>query len=166
MNLKSKPFIHNALERSIDDISLTVSQSAHFEFKGNFAEVMAVTLKIEKAQYEQAVAWLRDLLAGAVFDSKRLSVIVAKLAQELPTEKRDGNTIATAWANNLTYDASKSSSQACELLNRLEFIPHVAEMLEKEPNVVTEKMEELRKHCKFLSAIVMRCAYPDQHDSA
>ncbi|OXG18692.1 cytoplasmic protein [Cryptococcus neoformans Tu401-1] len=134
-------------EQTVNELEdLTVSQSAHFEFKGNFAEVMAVTLKVEKAQYEQAVAWLRDLLAGAVFDSKRLSVIVAKLAQELPTEKRDGNTIATAWANNLTYDASKSSSQACELLNRLEFIPHVAEMLEKEPNVVTEKMEELRKH--------------------
>lgn len=127
---------------------------------------MAIALKVEKDQYEQAVAWLRDLLAGAIFDSKRLSVIVAKLAQELPTEKRDGNTIATAWANNLTYDASKSSSQACELLNRLEFIPRVAEMLEKEPDVVTEKMEELRKHCMFLSAIEVRCVCPDQHDSA
>ncbi|WWD18715.1 hypothetical protein CI109_103169 [Kwoniella shandongensis] len=135
---------HEEVVNQLND--LTVSQDTHFEFRGVFAEIVCVSLKVQKTQYEEAVSWLRDLLTGAIFSKERLSVIVAKLAQELPTEKRDGNSIAASWATQLAYDSAKSSSQSCDLLNRIEFIPATAELLEKEPETVIKHLEELRSH--------------------
>ncbi|TYJ56451.1 hypothetical protein B9479_002854 [Cryptococcus floricola] len=137
---------HEQVVNQLDD--LTVSQLAHFEIKGNFAEVMVVRLKVQKDQYEEAVQWLRDLLTGVIFDKERLGVIIAKLTQELPQEKRDGNTIAVAFANQLTYDSSKSASQTCDLLARLEFIPRVGEMLAEggaKAEEVVNALEELKQ---------------------
>ncbi|KAK8858824.1 hypothetical protein IAR55_003054 [Kwoniella newhampshirensis] len=135
---------HEEVVNQLND--LTVSQQTHFEFKGSFAEVLCVSLKVQKTQYGEAVEWLRDLMTGAVFSKERLAVIVAKLMQELPTEKRDGNTVAVTWANQLAYDSNKSSSQSCDLLNRLEFIPAAADMLEKEPETLIMHMEDLRAY--------------------
>ncbi|WWC88419.1 uncharacterized protein L201_003330 [Kwoniella dendrophila CBS 6074] len=135
---------HEEVVNQLND--LTVSQQTHFEFRGSFAEVLCVSLKVQTKQYEEAVAWIRDLVTGAIFTKERLSVIVARLLQELPQEKRDGSTIAVAWANKLTYDDSKSASQNCDTLNKLEFIPKAAELLEKEPDTVIKALEELRAH--------------------
>ena len=77
----------------------------------------------------------------------RLSVIVAKMLQELPFEKRQGSSIARAWINKLAYDSDKATSEACALLHSLEFIPAVAEALEKDPESVIAKMNELRQYC-------------------
>ncbi|WVR06565.1 hypothetical protein IAU60_003596 [Kwoniella sp. DSM 27419] len=143
---------HEEVVNQLND--LTVSQSTHFEFRGSFAEILCVGLKVQKDQYEQAITWIRDLVTGAVFTKDRLAVIVAKLLQELPSEKRDGNSIAHAWANKLTYDENKSTSQSCELLNRLEWIPSVAETLENDPETVIQKLEELRQH--LLDPSIMR----------
>ncbi|WWC62849.1 uncharacterized protein I303_105447 [Kwoniella dejecticola CBS 10117] len=135
---------HEEVVNQLND--LTVSQQTHFEFRGNFAEVLCVSLKVQTQQCEEAVAWIRDLVTGAIFTQDRLSVIVARLLQELPQEKRDGATIAVAWANKLTYDESKSTSQHCDTLQRLDFIPKAAELLEKEPETVINALEELRRH--------------------
>ncbi|OCF37287.1 cytoplasmic protein [Kwoniella heveanensis BCC8398] len=134
-------------EEAVDQLNdLTVAQMCHWEFRGNFAEVLCLSLKVQKTQYEEAIAWIRDLVTGVIYDKDRLTVIIAKLIQELPSEKRDGNSIAVAWANKLTYDTQKSSSQQTDLLDRLEFVPSIAETLEKEPDSVIQKLEELRQH--------------------
>ena len=80
----------------------------------------------------------------------RLSVIVAKMLQELPFEKRQGSSIARAWINKLAYDSDKATSEACALIYSLEFIPAVAEALEKDPESVIAKMNELRQYCTCL----------------
>lgn len=87
-------------------------------------------------------------LSGRSLLISRLSVIVAKMLQELPFEKRQGSSIARAWANKLTYDVGKATSEACALLHSLEFVPAVAEALEKDPESVISKMNEMRQHCK------------------
>ncbi|WVO17244.1 hypothetical protein L204_104936 [Cryptococcus depauperatus] len=134
-------------EEVVDQLQdLTVFQSADFYFENNFAEVFVVTLQASKDQYEEIVPWMRDLLTGSMFDKDRLAVIVAELVQELPNEKRDGGTIATAWAEHLAYNSQKSSSQNCNILNRLTFIPQLKEMLENDPEEVIMRMEELRQH--------------------
>lgn len=85
-----------------------------------------------------------------VHSHSRLSVIVAKMLQELPFEKRQGSSIARAWANKLTYDVGKATSEACALLHSLEFVPAVAEALEKDPESVISKMNEMRQHCESI----------------
>nr|XP_019045357.1 cytoplasmic protein [Kwoniella bestiolae CBS 10118]OCF24287.1 cytoplasmic protein [Kwoniella bestiolae CBS 10118] len=135
---------HEEVVNQLND--LTIYQQACFEFRGGFAETLCISFKVETKRYEEAVTWIRDLMSGVIFDKERLSVIVARLLQELPQEKRDGAGVAVAWANRLAYDETKSSSQMCELLKRLEFIPKAAEMLEKEPETVIKALEELRNH--------------------
>ena len=122
-----------------------------------------MTLKVEQTDYEKAVSWIRDLVSASVFTKERsdhpklvrfsayiirLSVVVAKQLQELPFEKRDGNTIARAWANRLAYDVARSTSEACSLLSLLDFIPATAELLEKNPDIVIQRMEEARRYCQ------------------
>jgi Zn-dependent M16 (insulinase) family peptidase len=86
----------------------------------------------------------------------RLSVIVAKMLQELPFEKRQGSSIARAWINKLAYDSDKATSEACALLHSLEFIPAVAEALEKDPESVIAKMNELRQYCMSFHIFLAR----------
>ena len=75
-----------------------------------------------------------------------LSVIIAKQLQELPYEKRSGDNIARAWINRLAFDQEKSTSEACALLNLLEFVPAMAELLAKEPETLIAKMNEARDY--------------------
>jgi len=78
-------------------------------------------------------------------------VIVAKQLQELPYEKRQGSSIARSWVNRLAFDVERSPSEACALLNLLEFVPAAAELLEKDPDVVIRRMEEARQYCELPS---------------
>lgn len=68
------------------------------------------------------------------------------MLQELPFEKRQGASIARAWANKLSYDVNKATSEACSLLNSLEFIPEVSEALKTDPESVIAKMNEMRQY--------------------
>ena len=38
---------------------------------GMFPETMRITLKVEPANYEVAISWLKDLIYGSVFDKER-----------------------------------------------------------------------------------------------
>lgn len=127
--------------------------------------MFVVSLKMQKEDYEKGVQWIRDLVTGAVFSKERcalilclgrastltsrLAVIVAKQLQELPYEKRQGNSIARSWINKLTYDIERSTSEACSLLSLLEFVPKTAKALEEEPEVVIQRLEEVRQYCEW-----------------
>jgi hypothetical protein len=54
----------------------TVSYEIGFGASGMFAETLRVTIRVEVAKYELAVAWLRDLLYGSEF-SKERSVLLS-----------------------------------------------------------------------------------------
>jgi Zn-dependent M16 (insulinase) family peptidase len=126
-----------------------------------------VQLKVESSQFEEAVAWIRDIIAGSIFSKDRLvlsgaiypaqyqfcsppdfrlSVLLAKQLQELPYEKRQGSSVARAWANRLVFDASRSTSENCSLLYLLENVPEMAQKLESNPDEVISALEELRKY--------------------
>jgi Zn-dependent M16 (insulinase) family peptidase len=79
----------------------------------------------------------------------RLEVIVAKMLQELPYEKRDGARVADAYLYSLAYDPAKSTSESCSLLNMLEFIPATAQALKEDPETVIKHLEEVRQICEY-----------------
>lgn len=82
---------HEEVVKQLTD--LTVSYDAGLGIRGDFPEVMTVVLKVEKHQYQNAIAWyavlipsfvssahvnnplspcrLRDLLSKSVFDKER-----------------------------------------------------------------------------------------------
>lgn len=51
--------------------SETVSYEPSLGIGDQFCEVLRVSLKVEIAQYETAVAWLKDLLYGSEFNKER-----------------------------------------------------------------------------------------------
>jgi Zn-dependent M16 (insulinase) family peptidase len=130
--------------------SFTVSHSASFSYRGGFSEIFTISLKVSTSDYEKAITFIRDLITSVTFSAERLSVLVAKQLQELPYEKRNGNGVARAWANRLTFDVEKSTSECCGLLNMLEWLPGVAEKLseEKGSKEIVGGLEEARGYCE------------------
>lgn len=51
--------------------SFTVSQGTSFSYRGSFSEVLTVSMKVEAAQYAEAVTWIKDLVTGAIFTKER-----------------------------------------------------------------------------------------------
>jgi len=49
----------------------TVSYDVEFGVSDAFTNTICVSIEVERASYETAVAWLRDLIYGAEFDKER-----------------------------------------------------------------------------------------------
>lgn len=49
----------------------TVSYDIGLGTNGRFMETVRVAIRVQTAQYESAVAWLKDLLYGSKFDKER-----------------------------------------------------------------------------------------------
>ncbi len=60
---------HEEVVDQLDD--QTVSYDVSPGISGRFAETLRVTIRVEVAKYELAVAWLRDLLYGSEFAKER-----------------------------------------------------------------------------------------------
>lgn len=52
----------------------TVLYEVNLGTSGMFAETLRVTIRVEVAKYELAVAWLRDLLYGSEFTKERYAL--------------------------------------------------------------------------------------------
>ncbi|KAJ7597129.1 Metalloenzyme, LuxS/M16 peptidase-like protein [Mycena floridula] len=133
---------HEQVINKLDDE--TVSYEAGLGISGSFAETLRVTIKVETAAYETAIAWLKDLVYGAEFTKDRLQVIIAKAQQALVEMKRDGDTVKSAAWMDLIYDET-STSRAGGILPQIEFIPKLALELQANPESVVADFEAIRK---------------------
>jgi len=128
----------------------TVSYDVGLGVGNSFSDVVRVSIKVEVAAYETAVAWLKDLIYGIQFDKERLQVTVAKIQQSLPEMKRDGSTVlSSVWTDLLFNNAS--TSKAGGLIPQIDFVPKLAQELQESPEKVFADFEEIRKHSKFNS---------------
>lgn len=114
-------------------------------FGSGLSEQIEVSIRVEKDKYTTAISWLRDLLFGSQFDESRLKIVAKKLAQNLPSEKREGLSVATGVFRELTQDAGASAGLAMGLIARLKSSPAIVERLKAEPQAVVKDMEELRQ---------------------
>ncbi|KAK7058884.1 hypothetical protein VNI00_001508 [Paramarasmius palmivorus] len=134
---------HEDVVNRLDDE--TVSYEVSLGVSSAFSQTLRVSIKVETAAYETAIAWLRDLVYGAEFTKDRLQVIIAKVQQSLPEMKRDGNTVlGSVWAD-LLYDET-STSRAGGLIDQVDFIPKLAKQLQEAPEEVMADFEAIRKH--------------------
>jgi Zn-dependent M16 (insulinase) family peptidase len=133
---------------------------------GIFAETLRVTIRVEVAKYELAVAWLRDLLYGSEFTKerfvlffcnlravvirvKRLQITVAQILQALPGMKRDGSTVLSAVTMELLHDEN-STTRAGGVLIQSEFIRGLSEKIHESPEEVIEAFESIRRNSEYL----------------
>ncbi|KAI9445287.1 Metalloenzyme, LuxS/M16 peptidase-like protein [Lactarius indigo] len=141
---------HEEVVDQLDD--QTVSYEVSLGISGRFTETMRITIRVEVAKYELAVAWLRDLLYGSEFTKERLQITVAQIQQALPGLKRDGNTVLSAVSSELLY-TSNSTTRASGVLIQSDFIPTIAEKVHSSPEDVIQLFENFRKHITDPSGI-------------
>jgi hypothetical protein len=53
----------------------TVSYEASLGLNGYFGELARISLKVEVAQYDTAIAWLSDLIFRSEFDTERYFIL-------------------------------------------------------------------------------------------
>ncbi|TKY89650.1 hypothetical protein EX895_001435 [Sporisorium graminicola] len=111
---------------------------------GGFGELVCAELKLERANYEKGIAWLRDLFLGSQFAIDRLKVSISKIIQSLPEQKRNGRAIASALSRSLTHDADKSTNLANSILNLVKTMPELQEALNTDPQKVVDDFERIR----------------------
>ncbi|KAH9082169.1 Metalloenzyme, LuxS/M16 peptidase-like protein [Lactarius deliciosus] len=138
---------HEEVVDQLDD--QTVSYDVSLGISGRFTETMRVTIRVEVAKYELAVAWLRDLLYGSEFAKERLQITAAQIQQAIPGLKRDGSTVLSAVSSELLY-ASNSTTRASGVLIQSDFIPTLAEKIHSSPEEVIQMFEHIRKHSESL----------------
>lgn len=132
---------HEEVVNKLDDE--TVAYESALGYSDQFTEVLRVTVKVQVDQYESAVAWLRDLVWGAIFDKERLLVSAAKIAQALPELKRDGsNVLSSVWLE--CHFSANSTSLASAVLSQSEFVPKLIAELRETPDKVVADFEALR----------------------
>lgn len=144
----------------------TVLYEASLGASGIFAETLRVTIRVEVAKYELAVAWLRDLLYGSEFTKersvlffcnlravviwvKRLQITVAQIQQALPGMKRDGSTVLSAVTMELLHDEN-STTRAGGVLIQSEFIRGLSEKIQENSEEVIEAFESIRRNSEYL----------------
>ncbi|SPO28432.1 related to Zn2+-dependent endopeptidase, insulinase superfamily [Ustilago trichophora] len=111
---------------------------------GGFGELVCAELKLERANYEKGIAWLRDLFWGSQFAVDRLKVSISKIIQSLPEQKRNGRAIASALSRQLTHDGDKSTNLANSILNLVKTMPELQETLNSDPQKVVADFERIR----------------------
>ncbi|KAJ3568798.1 hypothetical protein NP233_g5473 [Leucocoprinus birnbaumii] len=122
----------------------TVSYEAAFGISDAFTENFRVSIKVEIASYEKAVAWLRDLVYGAIFDKERLQVTVAKIQQNMPELKRDGsNVLSSLWATVVYGD--NNTSTANSVIPQMNFVQNLAQEIQTNPDKTIATFKEIRK---------------------
>ena len=111
---------------------------------GGFGELVCAEVKLERANYEKGIAWLRDLFLGSQFSVDRLKVSISKIIQSLPEQKRNGRAIASALSRSLTHDGDKSTNLANSILNLVKTMPELQETLNSNPQKVVDDFERIR----------------------
>ncbi|PKI83996.1 hypothetical protein MVES_002292 [Malassezia vespertilionis] len=110
----------------------------------SFAENVAIEFKVERTQYRDAIAWLRDLLWGSEFSLDRLRIVAAKLQQSLPEQKRDGRAVSWALSRTMLYAAHDSTQLANSVMAQATQVPEIVAQLAAEPQRVVDALETLR----------------------
>ena len=153
----------------------TVSYEVSFGLLHCFMDIFRVSIEVEIAHYETAIAWLKDLVYGADFNEdryisdiklsvfltyllcNRLQVVLAKIQQSIPESKRDGSAVLESLWDTLMFNDS-STSRAGGVLPQAEFISSLSKSLKESPSKVIADFEEIRNHSK-LTAVFSSSAH-------
>ncbi|KAG8964223.1 hypothetical protein FRC00_003325 [Tulasnella sp. 408] len=132
---------HEEVVKQLDGLS--VGYDIDFGQGDLFQNLIRITIRVEPKRYEEAVAFLKDLIYGAEFAKDRLEVTIAKVQQSLPELKRDGNTVLHAVSGDLLFDET-SASKASDILAQMDHIPKLAQQLKDDPEAVISDFKQIR----------------------
>lgn len=112
---------------------------------GRFRETLIVELRAEASKYRVLIAWLRDVLAGARFDTNELEITLRKQLQSLPSAKRSGRRVLSSVVQEMTLDPTKSTAVHNTLFAQMTDLPAQLEQLHPEGKTVDEQANEVAR---------------------
>jgi len=159
---------HNGMRLTYEDVvnqldNDTVEYGVELGVSGFFEEKLRVSIEVEVAAYETAIAWLRDLIYGSEFDKERcafllicqgvsdikikssIQVVLAKLQQVIPEWKRCGSDVLYSLWSDLIY-AENSTPRFGHVLQQADIIPELIQRLQESPEDVLADFESIRQH--------------------
>lgn len=143
------PIMKDGIEIDYEDVVEkleldTISYSASFGAGGGFDELIRIKIKVEASKYGLGIAWISDLLYQSVFDADRIGVAISKILNDLPSAKRDGDTVASAVLGALQIDLQKSAGRAANLLEQTHFVEMLEKRLDEDEESELAQFEKLR----------------------
>lgn len=132
-------------EEVVEKLELdTISYSANFGAGSGFNELVRIKLKVETSKYATGINWMQDLLYSSIFDAERISVAISKIQNDLPSYKRDGDTVASSVLGALQLDLAKSAARASNLLDQTKFLDQLVQQLDEDEDFVLSQFEKLQ----------------------
>ncbi|XP_050697306.1 uncharacterized protein C05D11.1-like isoform X1 [Eriocheir sinensis] len=111
---------------------------------GSFCNNAAVVLKVEMAQYEKGVQWLREALFRSQFVGQRVRVKANKLINSIGDRKRSGPKLLDLMFHNIVFKKTTNQNQQ-SILKQEKFLNSLLERLDTEEEVVLRDLEEVRQ---------------------
>ncbi|OAX84996.1 hypothetical protein ACJ72_00621 [Emergomyces africanus] len=107
-------------------------------------EMLVLSIQAEPDKYESVISFINELSWNSIFDVERLKAITTRLLSDIPDEKRNGNNMVHAVQTMATH-TPESILRARSTLTKALYLKRIKHMLEKNPEAVVSRMEEIRK---------------------
>ncbi|KAI1376635.1 Metalloenzyme, LuxS/M16 peptidase-like protein [Hypoxylon crocopeplum] len=134
------PFEQVVMELEKDTVSYTLDAGSRF----GDSESLLIRLQVEPEKYATAIEWIRTMMFDSVFDVTRLKAGISKQLADVPEAKRDGR-VMTNEVEMAIHNEASSLLVAKRTLVKAVYLRRLKKLLEKDPDAVLSRFEELRK---------------------
>ncbi|PGH07704.1 hypothetical protein GX51_01713 [Blastomyces parvus] len=133
------PFEQVVVELEKDTVSYGMDVGHHNP------EMLIVSFQTEPDKYDAVISYINELSWQSIFDVERLKAITTRLLSDVPDAKRSGSSMVGAVHTMVTH-TQESITRAMTPLTKALYLKRTKRLLEKNPEVIVSRMEEIRKH--------------------
>ncbi|KAK4057703.1 hypothetical protein OIO90_001351 [Microbotryomycetes sp. JL221] len=139
----SLPVKRNGIVLSYEEATEQVERDLLWRTVGTVGEGMSFTTLCERSKYAKAVAWMKDIIFGSIFEVKRLINTVKTTIADLPAEREDDAGLAAAAQQELIC-VKDSVLHQTGIMNVVREWPKLLKRLKNDPTSVVRDLENLR----------------------
>lgn len=135
------PFEKVVMELEKDTVSYTLDSGNRF----GDSESFLIRFQVEPDKYATAIEWIRTMMFDSIFDVTRLRAGITKQLADVPEAKREGRAMTNEVEVAIHNDPS-ALIVARRTLVKAVYLRRLKKLIEKDPDAVLSRFEELRKH--------------------
>ncbi|KJX94947.1 zinc metalloprotease like protein [Zymoseptoria brevis] len=105
-------------------------------------QMLGLCVMTEPESYESVITRIRTVLFDAIHDPVRLHASLTKLLADIPSEKRDGSSMA--WAVNSMISSKRTANRrAMNTLTKTVYLRRLRKLLKRDPSTVISKLQSV-----------------------
>ncbi|XP_077994627.1 uncharacterized protein C05D11.1-like [Glandiceps talaboti] len=110
---------------------------------GNYEQLVALTMTVEREKYSVGVQWLHELLYQTQFTKERLKIISTKIINDVARVKREGRSVVAAVLRDLNFQKGYNYHTS-NMMRQHKFLSSLVDKLETNQVEVIKELNELR----------------------